>query len=147
MQSGVRYKFPPFEGKYSKFNNLPVNVCEGLPMNPDIKQVYVVHGVSKEVSKCDGWIWAKGNKSDKTFFSNVAAVQKALKYKCATQGCKAVRFIDMVLKYDLMRVYYENTYEHETANANKSGMKSEGNIVDNINRVGGGNVSKSKRKR
>ena len=46
-----------------------------------------------------------------------------------------------------MRVYYENTHEHETANANKSGMKSEGNIVVNINRVGGGNVSKSKRKR
>ena len=46
-----------------------------------------------------------------------------------------------------MRVYYENTHEHETANANKSGMKSEGNIVVNINRVGGGNLSKSKRKR
>ena len=120
MEVGVSYEFPSFEGKYAKFNSFPVKICPRLPLYPNLKQVFVLHGTNKEMVR-DGWNWGFANKSDKTFFSNEKDVQKALKYKCNVVGCPAVKYVDMVVKFDMTRVYYDSQHKH-------GGVKSADNL-------------------
>ena len=122
MEAGISYEFPSFEGKYAKFNYFPVKICPRLPLYPNLKQVFVLHGTNKEMVR-DGWNWGFANKSDKTFFSNEKDVQKALKYKCNVVGCPAVKYVDMVVKFDMTRVYYDSQHKH-----GGGGVKSADNL-------------------
>ena len=102
MESGVEYRFPVFEGKFSKFNNFPVKRCQRIPLNSDNDHVYIVYTTDKESLHQDGFKWSAGNKSNKEFFKNISNVQRAIKYKCSIFGCPAVKFVDTVLSHFLL---------------------------------------------
>ena len=90
MEIGLSYEFPPFDGKYFKYNSFPVDMVSNLPVNTNVDRVYILHSTDREIIKRDGWIWGPANKSDKTFFSSVAGHQKSLKYKCSVSNCPAI---------------------------------------------------------
>ena len=112
MQTGVSYNFPEFDGKYERFNNYKVNICQGLPVCPPCDQVFIIHSTNIGVIKTDGWMWGRADKSSKSFFGNVKGVQRAIKYKCSVENCPAVKFVDMAFQYDMSRVYYDNLHKH-----------------------------------
>ena len=114
MESGSCYQFPPYEGRYSKFNDFEVQGCKKLPYQPSTDKVFLIHGTEKSSYNLDGFKWGFGNKSDKTFFGNIPNNQKALKYKCSVINCPAVKYVDIVLNYDVTRVYYDKNHEHST---------------------------------
>ena len=113
MESGQVYEFPRFEGKYAKFGAYPVILCNDIPREPSINQVYIIHGKSKESYLKDGYIWGFANKSDKTYFCNIPNVQKALKFKCSFTTCPAVKYVDISLTHSISRVYYEKSHQHK----------------------------------
>ena len=127
MESGVEYRFPVFEGKFSKFNNFPVKRCQRIPLNPDNDHVYIVYTTDKESLHQDGFKWSAGNKSNKEFFENISNVQRAIKYKCSIFGCPAVKFVDTVLSHAISRIYYDFHHLHDDvapASKKSSNVKS-----------------------
>ena len=112
---GSRVEFPPFEGKFQKFQQLKQEHLQTLPKKPSTKKVYIVYGVSNVSVACkDGWNWGKGNKSNKANFTNQRSFTSGLKYRCKEENCEAIRFIDTIFSHGVSRVYYENEHRHSS---------------------------------
>ena len=110
---GSLVEFPPFEGKFQRFQTFKSEDVQRLPNKPSIHKVFFIYGVSNISVSCkDGWSWAKGNKSNKTNFSNESGCTSALKYKCKILNCEAIRFIDTIFSHGVSRVYYQNDHRH-----------------------------------
>ena len=113
MESASSYEFPPFDGKYSKFEDYPTHLVKQLPTNADTNLVFIVHNTATDQLKQDGHAWGRADKSSKSFFGNIPGKQRAIKFKCSIQNCPAVKFVDMVYDYDMSRVYYDHNHQHE----------------------------------
>ena len=135
MESGVEYRFPVFEGKFSKFNNFPVKRCQRIPLNPDNDHVYIVYTTDKESLHQDGFKWSAGNKSNKEFFKNISNVQRAIKYKCSIFGCPAVKFVDTVLSHAISRIYYDFHHLHDDVAPASKKRKSHVKSIDKGSKV------------
>ena len=120
MESGMQFQFPPFEGKVARFNKLNVKHVVRLPYKPDRSDVYIFSCSESEFIKTDGWRWSSANKSNKLNFANIPGIQKAVKFRCAVTDCTAVKFVDIVYKYCLARVYYDGEHKHNKTKSNLS---------------------------
>ena len=110
--SGCAFSFPPFEGKFSKFQNLEVVSLDKLPSKPDTSKVYTIYGGNKDFLLKDEWNWQRGNKSNKSNFSNEEGISSAKKYKCKHELCGAVKYVDTMISFGVSRVYYEKDHTH-----------------------------------
>ena len=116
----MQFQFPPFEGKVARFNKLNVKHVVRLPYKPDRSDVYILSCSESEFIKTDGWRWSSANKSNKLNFANIPGIQKAVKFRCAVTDCTAVKFVDIVYKYCLARVYYDGEHKHNKSKSNLS---------------------------
>ena len=116
----MQFQFPPFEGKVARFNKLNVKHVVRLPYKPDRSDVYILSCSESEFIKTDGWRWSSANKSNKLNFANIPGIQKAVKFRCAVTDCTAVKFVDIVYKYCLARVYYDGEHKHNKTKSNLS---------------------------
>ena len=112
------FEFPPFKGKFAKFQTKPIVQVKKLPHNPDINNVYLVYGNTNLQSA--GWKWAKGNKSNKSNFTNEKGVSRATKYKCQFDQCSAIKYIDTSIACGVSRIYYANGHKAHKTSPRKS---------------------------
>ena len=115
---GYVFEFPPFEGKFAKFQTKPIVQVKKLPNKPDVNNVYLVYGNTNLQS--DGWKWAKGNKSNKSNFTNEKGVSRATKYKCQFDQCSAIKYIDTSIACGVSRIYYANGHKAHKTSPRKS---------------------------
>ena len=113
---GYLFVFPPFEGKFTKFQTKPIVQVKKLPHKPDVTNVYLVYDDDGNNLQSDGWKWAKGNKSNKSNFTNEKGVSRATKYKCQFDQCSAIKYVDTSIACGVSRIYYENSHKaHKTS--------------------------------
>ena len=114
--------FPEFDKRFHKFKNYAAVTVKGhLPEKPDIFKVYILEQCSDHNVK-DGWIWRKGNKSEKINFGNVPGKTKAFKFRCKAEKCQAVKYVDTVISECVSRVYYDG-YHNCQSKLSKNGRK------------------------
>ena len=126
--------FPEFDNKFKKFNKYDkVNVTGKLPYRPAIDKVYIL-SKSMEHNAKDGWSWCKGNKSKKLNFGNVRKQCKAYKFKCKSERCQAVKYVDTLIDKNMSRVYYDGLHscrdsasKHTSSKRKKILKESQGN--------------------
>lgn len=131
--------FPEFDNKFKKFNKYDkVNVTGKLPYRPAIDKVYIL-SKSMEHNAKDGWSWCKGNKSKKLNFGNVRKQSKAYKFKCKSERCQAVKYVDTLIDKNMSRVYYDGLHscrdsasKHTSSKRKKILKESQGNSDDDF---------------